>query len=104
MHTRRSGSTAADTGSGLNAKTLLSVLPNPMYPSCNIFFSLQKDEYIKLELNNLAGTKITTLINGRFKVGNHNKKWNAVGHAAGVYMVRLTTSAHSQTSKVILTR
>ncbi|MBL8025224.1 MAG: T9SS type A sorting domain-containing protein [Fibrobacteres bacterium] len=69
-----------------------------------MFFSLQKNEHIKLELYNLAGTKITTLINGRFKAGNHSKKWNAIDHAAGVYMVRLTTSVHTLTSKVILTR
>ena len=57
---------------------LLSNYPNPFNPETIIKFSLKKDSKVLIEIYNLKGQKLITLVNEKKKAGNYNVKWD--GH------------------------
>jgi hypothetical protein len=61
----------------------------------------------KVELNvyNLLGQKVATLVSERQIPGDYTLAWDASGFPSGVYVYRLTTSSgFTQTKKLILLR
>jgi hypothetical protein len=90
--------------------------PNPFNPSTTISYSLSKNGEVKLEVFNLRGQKIATLVDGVKAAGNYEVTWSAENFASGVYFCRLqanqtsTTlagrqiSSFTQTKKLILLR
>lgn len=78
--------------------------PNPFNPSTNISFSLPESDYIQLEVFDLTGRTISTLISGTMSAGTHNIKFDAANLANGIYLYRLTGSQFSQTNKMMLVK
>ena len=81
--------------------------PNPFNPSTTINFSLSKSEQVQLQVFNLVGEHIITLINGQYQSGTHTAKWNgrdAAGNqvVSGVYLYRLQTESQTLTRKMVL--
>ncbi|HAC16332.1 MAG TPA: hypothetical protein DCE78_10380 [Bacteroidetes bacterium] len=76
--------------------------PNPFNPSTNISFSLPESDYIQLEVFDLTGRVVTSLVNGTMSAGTHNIKFDAGNLANGIYLYRLTGSQFSQTNKMML--
>ena len=76
--------------------------PNPFNPSTMIEFSLPRDSDIRLEIHNLLGQKVKTLIDAQVKQGTHKVKFDASEFSAGVYFYTLTTSEYAQTKKLVL--
>ncbi len=66
--------------------------PNPFNPSTKIQFTLPLESEVSVEIFNVIGQKITTLVSGRLNSGTHVYEWNASGQASGVYLLRLVTS------------
>ena len=63
--------------------------PNPFNPSTIIPYQLAASAHVRLEVFNLLGQRIATLVDGQRPAGTHTAMWNATG-AAGVYIYRLT--------------
>jgi hypothetical protein len=78
--------------------------PNPFNPSTNISFSLPESDYIKLEVFDLTGRTITTLIQGEMSAGTHQVSFDAGNLANGVYLYRLSGSQFTQTNKMMLVK
>jgi hypothetical protein len=90
--------------------------PNPFNPSTTISYSLSKNAEVKLEVFDLRGQKIATLVDGVKAAGSYEVTWSAENFASGVYFCRLevnqtsTTpasgqiSSFTQTKKLILLR
>jgi len=81
--------------------------PNPFNPVTEISFSLPKSCEVTLEVFNITGQKVTTLINGFFEAGNHSVMWdsratNGQSLASGIYLYRLKAGEASETKKMIL--
>lgn len=86
--------------------------PNPFNPTTLIEFSVgaeagvmgQRD--VTLEIYNIMGQKVRSLVNGKMPVGEHRIEWNATSDnggrvASGVYLYRLTVGSESQTRKMV---
>ena len=76
--------------------------PNPFNPSTIIPYQLAASSQVRLEVFNLLGQHIATLVDGERPAGFHTAMWTAtdgVGRAvgAGVYIYRMTVEAESQT-------
>jgi hypothetical protein len=69
--------------------------PNPFNSTTMIRFSLPKASRIKLEIFNILGQKVTTLIDGSLQAGSYNLPWNATGVSSGVYFLRISAGAFS---------
>ena len=86
---------------------LRSNFPNPFNPSTTISFLLPKDANCTLEVYNIRGQKVKTLINETRFAGNHSVVWNGLDDngqivSSGLYFYRLTTPYSSQTNKMLL--
>ena len=84
--------------------------PNPFNSSTQITFELSSAGEVSLQVYNLIGQKVRTLVNGRKLVGTHRVKWNGrddLGQpvASGVYIYRLSAGEHFvQSRKMLLLR
>ncbi len=87
-----------------NRYTLYQNYPNPFNPSTQISFNLPARAKVSLEIFDLMGRKVQTLISGDLPAGNHLQVWNATNFPSGVYFYRLRAGAFSETKKLILTK
>jgi len=75
--------------------------PNPFNPSTTIEYSIDKPGKVVLEVFNLGGQKIDTLVNATQEQGSHSVSWDATSLANGVYLYRITTGGHQVTMKML---
>ena len=76
--------------------------PNPFNPTTVIVFSLPRSGFVKLEVFNVLGQKISTLVNGFMDAGNHQVEFDASRQPSGVYFYRLNQNNQVETKKMIL--
>ena len=93
---------SVDEQEGLLAFSLDAVYPNPVTSEATIRFTLPQEGQVQLELYNLLGRKIRTLLDTRVYAGVHNIEWdrkNDLGEyvSSGAYVYRLTVSASERT-------
>jgi len=90
-----------DTSEPLSTK-LLANYPNPFNPSTNISFTLQKDDNVTIEIYNIKGQVIQTLVQGVLPKGRHNIDFNADDVTSGVYFYTMKTSEYKAIRKMLL--
>jgi PKD repeat protein len=83
---------------------LLQNYPNPFNPVTTIKFTLERDGLTTLEIFNVAGQRIATLVNTVLPADTHEIEWNAAGNASGIYFYRLTQGSKSVMKKMVLLR
>jgi N-acetylneuraminic acid mutarotase len=76
--------------------------PNPFNPSTTIQFSLPEQLFMKLEVFNTLGEKVTTLVSEELNAGNYEYEWNASNLPSGVYLYKMQTTNFSTSKKMIL--
>ncbi|MEJ2636321.1 MAG: T9SS type A sorting domain-containing protein [Calditrichia bacterium] len=76
--------------------------PNPFNSSTKIKFYLFAPSYVYLQIYNLAGQKIETLVNGYKPTGENEVNWIAEGLPSGIYFYKLQAGEYSETKKLIL--
>ncbi len=76
--------------------------PNPFNPSTVISYTIPKDELVRLDVYNVLGEKVNTLVNEVQQAGNHAVSFNADNLASGMYIYRLTTGNFVKTMKMTL--
>ena len=86
---------------------LFQNFPNPFNPSTNIRFNLEKADDVALDIYNIVGQKVTTLINERLSAGLHEITWNGTNLdggivASGIYFYQLKTGEKLKSRKMIL--
>jgi len=99
---------AALTGRALPERFALGPnYPNPFNPSTIIPYQLAASSEVRLEVFNLLGQRIATLVDGERAAGSHTATWHAVDRAgravaAGMYIYRMTVGVESQTGRMVL--
>ena len=76
--------------------------PNPFNPSTTIEYSLKKTAEVTLEVYNLVGQKMVTLVNGRKTAGTYTVNFDAQSLASGVYFYTLSSGSARLTQKMLL--
>ena len=76
--------------------------PNPFNPGTVLPYQLATEGYVRLEVFNLLGQRVETLVDGVQAAGSYAVQWDARGVAAGVYLYRLTTGAGTATRRMVL--
>ncbi|MBU0985391.1 MAG: T9SS type A sorting domain-containing protein [candidate division Zixibacteria bacterium] len=79
--------------------------PNPFNPTTTIDFDLAASKLVSLEVFNIQGRKVRTLIDEVLFSGSHSVQWDATDDAGeqvatGVYLYRLTAGDFTQTKKM----
>jgi PKD repeat protein len=76
--------------------------PNPFNPTTEITFALPQSGRVTLDVFNIAGQKVATLVDGVYPAGEFSVSWDASGYSSGIYLYRLTTGDFVQTRKMVL--
>ena len=81
--------------------------PNPFNPSTVIPYQLPTAALVRLEVFNVLGQRMATLVDGERSAGAHTAVWMATDEAgqavsAGVYIYRLAVNRTYQTGRMVL--
>jgi len=107
--------TSVDESHGVPQEFSLSQnYPNPFNPSTIIGFALPRESYVKLEVYDLLGERIATLVDETRPAGYYSVEFNTDNHGlsatstsglgSGLYFYRLSTPEASFTKKMLLLR
>ena len=78
--------------------------PNPFTGVTTIPFATPADGTVRLEVYDLLGRKVATLVDDVMTAGSHEVSWNASDLPSGMYFVRLTAGAFVATERMSLVR
>lgn len=76
--------------------------PNPFNPTTNIGYQIPENTHVRLEVFDMKGQKIQTLVNKRQSTGRYTIAFDASNLASGVYIYQLTAGEFSQSKKLFL--
>jgi hypothetical protein len=105
MYTNDSeGSTVAIDSDGIspNEFSLEQNYPNPFNPITQISYNLPTQSNVSLDLYDIRGVMIKSLVNGVKSAGSHTYTFDASDMASGVYFYTMTMDNSSQTRKLVL--
>jgi hypothetical protein len=88
-----------------NANSIYSRIictPNPMKTSTDIQFAIEKTSKVKIDVYNLLGVKLESLVNQEMSAGNYGVKWEAKEVPAGMYFIRMELPNKIITEKVVI--
>lgn len=96
------------TGSGLKERAITFRLepayPNPFNPTTNIPYSMSSAGPVKIQVYDVLGRLVSTLVNANMPAGEHVAKFDAAGMSSGIYMVRFEAPGYQQTRTVTLVK
>jgi hypothetical protein len=78
--------------------------PNPFNPVTEIRYGLPKNCHVRLEIWNVLGQKVATLVNEQQPSGYKVISWDAGSFASGIYFYRLQAKNFTRTKKMHLLR
>ena len=83
---------------------LMQNYPNPFNKTTHIRFYLPASGNVSLEVFNLRGQRVPTVIDGMREGGTQEFTWNAAGWPSGMYLLRLKSGSESESRKAILAK
>jgi hypothetical protein len=99
---RKSGSIAVPATFSLEQN-----YPNPFNPTTHIGFALSKAGNVSLDIFNINGQKVASLVNGPMEAGQHDIQWDSKDSdgrplASGIYFYRIKTAGFVDSKKMML--
>ncbi|REL33568.1 T9SS C-terminal target domain-containing protein [Rhodohalobacter sp. SW132] len=76
--------------------------PNPFNPTTQISFTLPQNENVKLEVFEITGRRIATLVDGVQQAGTNTVSFDASNLSSGMYIYRLQSNSATITRKMTL--
>lgn len=85
---------------------LLQNYPNPFNPTTTISYHLPKDGYVEMEIFNITGQKVMTLIQGEKPAGAHQVQWDGLSDSgaslpSGAYFCHLHFGNNVKTIRLL---
>jgi hypothetical protein len=86
---------------------LVGAQPNPFNPTTSVAYDLHDAGYVSIQVFDLKGRLVQTLVDEMKSAGSHVAVWNgrdAYGRAAGtgVYFVKMQSGEYRSTAKMVL--
>ncbi|HHP7238387.1 nidogen-like domain-containing protein [Longibacter sp.] len=91
------------------ATAFLPNYPNPVRESTTLPFTLAEPSRVTIEVFDIIGRRVAELVDSTYPAGSHSIQWNGETRgrepvASGVYLVRMTAGAYSNTQKLVVIR
>jgi hypothetical protein len=87
-----------------NVKHGIDIYPNPFSDIVTISYNLSSRETVKLEIYDIVGNKLETLVNSIQPQGIYNINWAANYQPSGIYFYKLQISDFCEIGKLVLHR
>jgi hypothetical protein len=84
--------------------TLSQNYPNPFNPSTKIRFSIPKSNFVKLNIYNALGQKVSQMLNRALDAGTYEVNWHAHDFPSGIYFYTIEADDFTQTRKMVLVK
>lgn len=78
--------------------------PNPFNSTTEIRYSLKNDSHVRLQIYELNGRLVQSLVDEQHVAGHYNISFDAEGLSSGVYLYSIKTESFSSVRKMILLR
>ncbi len=104
---RKRGNGKAENRGGDKIK--INNYPNPFNPETQISYTLNNSEHVTLQIFNMQGQLIRTLVNENQSAGTHSVKWDGTNESgkkvvSGVYVYKLQAGNDSVSRRMMLMR
>ncbi len=76
--------------------------PNPFNPSTKIKFSIPEQSQVKLEIFNVLGQRVKTLVNQELTKGVYEREFDGSRLSSGVYIYRIEAGKYTESRKMML--
>jgi photosystem II stability/assembly factor-like uncharacterized protein len=76
--------------------------PNPFNPMTTISFSLPSRSIVSLQVFDMIGREVATIVSEEIPAGNYTKQWNAGNMSSGIYFYRLQAGPYTDTKILLL--
>jgi len=83
---------------------LLQNYPNPFNPSTLIRYAVAEAQNVKIEVYDVMGRKVSTLVNKQEQAGWHTVEFNASKLASGVYLYRIQAGSYYKVLKMLMVK
>ncbi len=83
--------------------------PNPFNPVTALNFALPQATHVTLEVYNVLGQKVATLVDRDYPAGRHSVEWNSRQSdgrevASGVYFARIKAGEFTASKKMVVVK
>jgi len=78
--------------------------PNPFNPRTTIEYTLPRREHVSLDIYDIRGTKLETLVDDMQDQGRHKVQFDASRYSSGIYFYSLRGEDYSETKKMVLVK
>ena len=90
-----------------SANRLFGNYPNPFNPITTISFELAKESQVSIDIFNIKGQKVKSLVNTKMNGGRHSVVWNGTDDnetsvGTGVYLYRLKAGEYQSVKRMML--
>jgi len=83
---------------------LSSPYPNPFNPTTTISFSIPQSGVVSLNVYDITGKLVTTLINEQLNIGYHSIDWDGTNQSSAMNLLRLESGDYIETQKLLLVK
>ena len=78
--------------------------PNPFNPNTRIKFSVVNKDFVSLEVFDILGKKVNTLVNKVLEAGSYEVNFDGSNLPSGIYIYKMTTNNFSESKKMMFTK
>ena len=78
--------------------------PEPFNPETVFRFDLPQNGRVELQIYDLSGRLVATLLDRELEAGAYHQAWDATGMPSGVYLAKLSTPAGAVTERCLLVK
>ena len=92
------------TGNVLENKNRMNcrIFPNPFNPETTFEYFLEQDEHTLIQIYNVKGQLIDTIVNKIQTAGTYSVVWNASDMSSGIYLYKIKSGAKTAIGKCLL--
>jgi len=76
--------------------------PNPFNANTTIKFNLISSAEVTIDIYDILGFKVRSLIKGLLPAGNHQVCWQAIGYPSGIYFYKINAGDNCNIKKMVL--
>ena len=97
-----SASGIENTGEVVKGYTLFQNYPNPFNPATIIKFSIPQNSFVTMNVYDVSGKEITTLVNNQLQEGTYKFTLDGASLSSGVYFYKINAGSYTEIKRMVL--